>query len=529
MTTNTEYDHDTTHQSGADPVDQFLFEMDGGNAEYSASSMVVLLRSQDIPARYVTGYSPGEALETTNDTYAVRAVNAHAWTEVYVTGHGWIPFDPTSSTDRLAIENTAAGNGDMTQVPMPAGCSVDLDELPDDSDEQSSGDTGDESSNGTPSDENGGTDSENDSVSETGPNVTIVSDPEPLVIGGEASIKAVLDGEPMSNATVSIGAENIGTTTDNGTIEFVVPDEFAEGEVPITVRRGDIEKQQRVSVGQFRLTADPQRVLALPGQEATVIATVGSVPIGGVEIIHDGSVVGPTDENGTASVVLSAASQTTIESTYVGQQASTQIENQLLSILLVGVGSIGLVSGIGFVVKRKYAVIETTRGRASNFSERLAAAVMTAIMWLERLPAAMEFEREGKRGVWSTVVAVVRFPFTVPRRLWARRPDSIVGAILALGKQLYLSLLLVVRSVGGSTPVDSAESDPTPRSETSTRDETTSTSVRQIWSTFVRLTVRRIAPTNTPGEIAHKAIEKGIPSQASVTTHKRLPCHRVRT
>jgi len=64
---------------------------------------------------------------------------------------------------------------------------------------------------------NGGTDSENDSVSETGPNVTIVSDPEPLVIGGEASIKAVLDGEPMSNATVSIGAENIGTTTDNGT------------------------------------------------------------------------------------------------------------------------------------------------------------------------------------------------------------------------------------------------------------------------------------------------------------------------
>ncbi|MFB6298212.1 MAG: transglutaminaseTgpA domain-containing protein [Salinirussus sp.] len=83
-------------------VDSFLFEMERGYCEYFASAMVVLLRSQDVPARYVTGYTAGQP--TGNGTYVVRSMNAHAWVEVYFPGEGWVTFDPTPAGERVATE-----------------------------------------------------------------------------------------------------------------------------------------------------------------------------------------------------------------------------------------------------------------------------------------------------------------------------------------------------------------------------------------------------------------------------------------
>jgi hypothetical protein len=56
--------------------------------------MTLHLRSLGIPARFVTGFLPGEW----NDFgryYTVRQSNAHAWVEVWFEQSGWIPFDPT--------------------------------------------------------------------------------------------------------------------------------------------------------------------------------------------------------------------------------------------------------------------------------------------------------------------------------------------------------------------------------------------------------------------------------------------------
>ena len=43
----------------ADGVDYFLFEQQTGYSEYFASAMTVLLRTQGIPTRMVTGYTVG--------------------------------------------------------------------------------------------------------------------------------------------------------------------------------------------------------------------------------------------------------------------------------------------------------------------------------------------------------------------------------------------------------------------------------------------------------------------------------------
>lgn len=81
---------------GADFVDDFLFEAKRGYCVHFATAMVILLRTADIPARYVQGYGPGTLKEGyTPKRYLVTQADAHAWVEVYFPGVGWVPFDPT--------------------------------------------------------------------------------------------------------------------------------------------------------------------------------------------------------------------------------------------------------------------------------------------------------------------------------------------------------------------------------------------------------------------------------------------------
>jgi transglutaminase-like putative cysteine protease len=79
-----------------DFVDQFLFEGKKGYCTYFATVMAVLLRCENIPARYVEGYVlPANADE--NNVYKVTRKQGHAWTEVYFKGVGWMTFEPTAS------------------------------------------------------------------------------------------------------------------------------------------------------------------------------------------------------------------------------------------------------------------------------------------------------------------------------------------------------------------------------------------------------------------------------------------------
>ncbi len=76
------------------PLEAFLFDWRSGHCEYYASAMALLLRTQGVPTRNVTGFL-GARWNVYGAYYAVRSGDAHAWVEVYLPGEGWVTFDPT--------------------------------------------------------------------------------------------------------------------------------------------------------------------------------------------------------------------------------------------------------------------------------------------------------------------------------------------------------------------------------------------------------------------------------------------------
>ncbi|MGQ9840350.1 MAG: DUF4129 domain-containing transglutaminase family protein [Anaerolineae bacterium] len=93
---------------GADGVAYFLFDVQQGYCDYYASAMVVMLRAVGVPARFVVGYTPGQALDDDDrispqapTTYRVLERNAHAWPEVFFPSYGWVQFEPTASEPPL--------------------------------------------------------------------------------------------------------------------------------------------------------------------------------------------------------------------------------------------------------------------------------------------------------------------------------------------------------------------------------------------------------------------------------------------
>ncbi len=108
--------------SAVDPLERFISVGRRGHCEYFASALVMMLRSQSIPARMVVGYKGGD-WNALGQYYLVRQKHAHAWVEVLLTtaetppdeiagkanGSGnWYRLDPTPpSSDQLAAADKA--------------------------------------------------------------------------------------------------------------------------------------------------------------------------------------------------------------------------------------------------------------------------------------------------------------------------------------------------------------------------------------------------------------------------------------
>ncbi|MDQ0008618.1 transglutaminase-like putative cysteine protease [Luteibacter jiangsuensis] len=99
---------------GRDRIDDFLFQTREGYCEHFASAFTFLMRAAGIPARVVTGYQGGY-WNTTGSYLLVRRSDAHAWSEVWLEGRGWVRFDPTASVRpervQLGAAAAAAGHG----------------------------------------------------------------------------------------------------------------------------------------------------------------------------------------------------------------------------------------------------------------------------------------------------------------------------------------------------------------------------------------------------------------------------------
>lgn len=103
-----DYTLDFVGRSARDPIEDFLFHSRSGHCEYFATSMVLLLRSQGVPARLVTGFLGAET-NLLQGYFVVRQENAHAWVEAYLRDEGrWATFDPTPPVGRPTLRRTTA-------------------------------------------------------------------------------------------------------------------------------------------------------------------------------------------------------------------------------------------------------------------------------------------------------------------------------------------------------------------------------------------------------------------------------------
>jgi transglutaminase-like putative cysteine protease len=102
---------------GRDSVDEFLFGSKRGFCEHYASSFTFLMRAAGVPARVVTGYQGGE-INPVDQYMEVRQSDAHAWTEIWLKGRGWVRYDPTAAVSPMRVESGVAAAVPATD-PLP--------------------------------------------------------------------------------------------------------------------------------------------------------------------------------------------------------------------------------------------------------------------------------------------------------------------------------------------------------------------------------------------------------------------------
>lgn len=94
----------------ASMLGNFLFKTHAGYCTYYAGASLLMLRSLGIPARFTTGFATINRSDDKNKGwYWFYASQAHAWTQVYFPGYGWLDFDMT------------IGNEDQQGAPKPDG------------------------------------------------------------------------------------------------------------------------------------------------------------------------------------------------------------------------------------------------------------------------------------------------------------------------------------------------------------------------------------------------------------------------
>jgi transglutaminase-like putative cysteine protease len=104
------YSLDTGSEVTGSAIVDFLFENKTGYCVQYAAGMAWMVRDAGLPARVAVGFTKGN--QRTGNTYLLTNHNLHAWTEVYLDGYGWVPFDATP-------RGSIAGSADPPWAPDP--------------------------------------------------------------------------------------------------------------------------------------------------------------------------------------------------------------------------------------------------------------------------------------------------------------------------------------------------------------------------------------------------------------------------
>jgi transglutaminase-like putative cysteine protease len=99
---------------GPDGLDQFLFVSREGFCGHYASAFSALMRAAGVPSRVVSGYLGGTWVEPLGGAsyLELRQSDAHAWSEVWLPGQGWVGVDPSNWVEGgSALNSSSAAAG----------------------------------------------------------------------------------------------------------------------------------------------------------------------------------------------------------------------------------------------------------------------------------------------------------------------------------------------------------------------------------------------------------------------------------
>lgn len=317
LESNKDYSLNASHDREKGTItSQFVFEMEQGYCEYFATAMTTMLRSQDIPARYVVGYATGE--QTGPNEYTVRGMHAHAWVEVYFPEIGWVRFDPTPSSARQSAE-TEALNSTTTETITGTATATGTGTV-------TGPGTGASTSTRTTTPTPTPTPTESSTPTPT-PTATPTETRQPLnvtlnrsaVPGATVEVTVLREGAPAVGAEVLFNGEPVGRTDDEGTVVARVP---YTAQLDVTVRTDTAgvlappgEEPRAVDGYAIQtsenttFTLDTNASISFVGEvhsdaRVTLVATIDDVPVRDANVTMNGEQIGRTDAKGRFDLQL---------------------------------------------------------------------------------------------------------------------------------------------------------------------------------------------------------------------------------
>ena len=134
LRSNIEYDEKLqAPPKGMEASDYVLYVARRAYCDYYATAMIVMLRSQGVPARMAIGYAQGtvdpataaqsntglfgntDPLPEGQTAFTVKANDAHAWVEVFFPDYGWVEFEPTANQPPLRPDLSAKPNPEQLE------------------------------------------------------------------------------------------------------------------------------------------------------------------------------------------------------------------------------------------------------------------------------------------------------------------------------------------------------------------------------------------------------------------------------
>ncbi|WP_226004553.1 DUF4129 domain-containing protein [Natrinema salinisoli] len=214
-------------------------------------------------------------------------------------------------------------------------------------------------------------------------------DPYP---GETVTVTAAIEGEPMTEATVSVDGTAVGETDGNGRATVTVPDDGTDA-FELEVARGDFAGTTTVDVLLLEAGFSPDGLAPVPGSPGAVEATIDGEPVEGAAVTVDGESYGTTDADGRLATGLPLDPTTTVTVSTERQTASVSLVGAyggavlLFALVVAGLaaltyrrhGLLGLVAVVGIAsVLVTVLVVEAFYGRTGG----LAALGVVALLGL---------------------------------------------------------------------------------------------------------------------------------------------------